>query len=44
MFPVTHTPLALDYRKAVNQTVDALQELPAVAERGEASATESINR
>ncbi len=43
-FPVTHTPLALDYSKARNSSADSLQELPAVAERGAPAITEPINR
>jgi hypothetical protein len=43
-FPITSTPLALDYSKAFEQTADALQELPTVAERDNAATTEPINR
>jgi hypothetical protein len=43
-FPVTSTPLALDYNKAFDQTASALQELPAVAERDSAANSEPINR
>jgi hypothetical protein len=40
-FPQTGTPLALDYSKATDPD---LQQLPTVAERTEATATEAINR
>jgi hypothetical protein len=43
-FPVTTTPLALDYRKAMPQPADELRALPAVAERGNLPETEPINR
>lgn len=42
-FPITTTPLALDYSKAVGPPTDDLQALPAVAER-ENPSTEPINR
>jgi hypothetical protein len=44
LFPVTNTPLALDYSKALHQPADNLQALPAVAERADAATTEPINR
>lgn len=44
MFPVTNTPLALDYSKALNNSDVSLQELPAVAERADAATVEPINR
>jgi hypothetical protein len=40
-FPLTETPLALDYSKATNPDLTAL---PEVAERTEATASEGINR
>ena len=43
-FPVTNTPLALDYRKAMPQPTDELQALPAVAERGNLPENDPINR
>lgn len=44
LFPVTNTPLALDYSKALHKPADDLQSLPAVAERADAATTEPINR
>ena len=43
-FPVTNTPLALDYRKAMPRPTDELQALPAVAERGNLPKNDPINR
>jgi hypothetical protein len=43
-FPVTSSPLALDYSKAAGTSDPDLQALPVVAERPEAQGTEQINR
>jgi hypothetical protein len=43
-FPVTTTPLALDYSKAASSPDPNLLQLPVVAERPETQGTEPINR
>lgn len=43
-FPVTSSPLALDYSKAAGTSDPDLQALPVVAERPETQGTEPINR
>jgi hypothetical protein len=43
-FPVTSSPLALDYSKAAGASDPDLQALPVVAERPEMQGTEPINR
>lgn len=43
-FPVTSSPLALDYSKAADTSDPDLQALPVVAERPETQGTEPINR
>ncbi len=44
LFPVTNTPLELDYSKALHNPTEDLQALPAIAERTDTATTEPINR